>query len=59
MPMLWTQVVLVESDAIANIEVRDVEGDLVTDKTMQQIRKSASRETRSLLFDPEEFKDRR
>ena len=35
MPMLWTQVVLVESDAIANIEVRDVEGDLVTDKTMQ------------------------
>ena len=59
MPMLWTQVVLVKSDAIANIEVRDVEGDLVTDKTMQQIRKSASRETGSLLFDPEEFKDRR
>ena len=57
--MLWTQVVLVESDAIANIEVRDVEGDLVTDKTMQQIRKSASRDPRSLLFDPEEFKDRR
>ena len=57
--MLWTQVVLVESDAIANIEVRDIERDLVTDKTMQQIRKSASRETGSLLFDPEEFKDRR
>ena len=57
--MLWTRVVLVESDAIANIEVRDVEGDLATDKAMQQVRKSAYRETKSLLFDPEEFKDRR
>ena len=56
--MFWTRVVLVDPDANTSIEIKDVEADIIADKALQQIRKSAVRETGSLLFDPEEYKDR-
>ena len=57
-PMYWTRVLLVDAAAIDTIEVKDVEADIIADKTMQQIRRSAVRETGTLIFDPEEFKHR-
>ena len=55
-PMYWTRVLLVDAATIEAIEVKDVEADILTDKTMQQIRRSSVRETGTLIFDPEEFK---
>ena len=34
-PMFWTRVVLVDVANIESIEIKDVETDILTDKTMQ------------------------
>ena len=54
--MYWTRVLLVDMANIENIEIKEVETDLLTDKTMKQIRKSSVREIGTLIFDPEEIK---
>ena len=54
--MFWTRILLVDIASIEMIEIKDVETDILTDKTMQQIRKSAVREIGTLLFDPEQIK---
>ena len=50
--MFWTRVLLVDNENNENIEIKDVETDIIADKTMQQIRKSSVREMGNLLFDP-------
>ena len=55
-PMFWTRVLLVDAATSESIEVKDVEADIIADKTMQQIRRNSVRETGTLIFDPEAIK---
>ena len=54
--MYWTRVKRVKEAINQRMTVFDVEVDMMTDKSLKQIRKDSVRESAPLLFDPETFK---
>ena len=54
--MYWTRVKRVKEAINQRMTVFDVEVDMMTDKSLKQIRKDSARESAPLLFDPETFK---
>ena len=56
-PMSWTRVKNLEQAVNQRVTIFDVEQDLQTDRNLKQIRKDSVRDTATLLFDPEAFKD--
>ena len=55
-PMSWTRVKDVSNAPFQRIAVYDVEEDVRADKALKVVRKSISRSSGTLLFDPESFK---
>ena len=55
-PMYWTRVKSVAGAINHRMTIFDVETDIMTDKSLKQIRKGSVREGTSLLFDPETFR---
>ena len=55
-PMYWTRVKNVAGAINQRMTIFDVETDIMTDKSLKQIRKGSVREGTSLLFDPETFR---
>ena len=55
-PMYWTRVKSVVGATNQRMTTFDVEVDIMTDKSLKQIRKDSVREGVQLLFDPETYK---
>ena len=55
-PMFWTRVKSVKSAVNQRVTVFDVETDIMTDKSLKQVRRDSVRETTALLFDPETYR---
>ena len=55
-PMFWTRVKSVKSAVNQRVTVFDVETDIMTDKSLKQVRRNSVRETIALLFDPETYR---
>ena len=55
-PTYWTRVKNVNLAVNQRLTIFDVEQDILTDKTLRQVRKDSVRESSALLFDPESFK---
>ena len=55
-PMYWTRVKRVTDAVNQRMTVFDVEQDMMTDKSLKQVRRDSVREVASLLFDPETYK---
>ena len=55
-PKYWTRVKSVAEAINHRITIFDVETDIMTDKSLKQVRKGSVREGTSLLFDPETFR---
>ena len=55
-PMYWTRVKSVVGATNQRMTIFDVEVDIITDKSLKQIRKDSVRESAQLLFDPETYK---
>ena len=53
--MFWTRVKSVVGANIQRMTIFDVETDILTDKSLKQVRKGSVREGSLLLFDPETF----
>ena len=54
--MYWTRVKRVAEALNLRMTIFDVEVDMMTDKSLKQVRKDSVRESAQLLFDPETFK---
>ena len=54
--MYWTRVKSVVGAINQRMTIFDVETDILTDKSLKQVRKGSVREGSLLLFDPETFK---
>ena len=54
-PMFWTRVKSVVGAINQRMTIFDVETDILTDKSLKQVRKGSVREGSLLLFDPETF----
>ena len=54
-PMFWTRVKSVDGANNQRMTIFDVETDILTDKSLKQVRKGSVREGSLLLFDPETF----
>ena len=54
--MYWTRVKRVSEAINQRMTVFDIEMDMMTDKSLKQVRKDSVRESAQLLFDPETFK---
>ena len=55
-PLYWTRVKSVVGATNQRMTIFDVEVDIMTDKSLKQIRKDSVREGAQLLFDPETYK---
>ena len=55
-PKYWTRFKSVAGAINHRMTIFDVETDIMTDKSLKQIRKGSVREGTSLLFDPETFR---
>ena len=53
---MWTRVKSTDESANKRITVFDIEKDLNTDKSLQQVRRNATSFTGSILFDPDEWR---
>ena len=55
-PMYWTRVKSVAKAISQRMTIFDVEMDIMTDKSLKQVRKDSVQEGAPLIFDPETYK---